>query len=137
MGPHWSYEGHVGRAGRQHRVTIPRDVAAGVDQVARAEYATFVHETSRSNDAGCSMWSEGEWKNDAARNWRNPGFRQTDLDPVVCVSWEDAQAYVLWLNDRVQGFTKAAGPSTKAGPYRLLTAAEWEYAARDGTTTPF
>src|SRR3546814_782368 len=137
MGSPLSENGRFDHEGPQHRVSIPRDFAAGVYHVTRAEYATFVQETGRSNDEGCSVWSEGEWHNDAARNWRNPGFQQTDLDPVVCVSWEDAQAYVLWLNHRVQGFTQAAGPSTKAGPYRLLTEAEWEYAARAGTTTPF
>lgn len=50
--------------------------------------------------------------------------------PVINVSWDDAQAYLVWLNAK-QGLTG------NADAWRLLSDAEWEYAARAGTTSPF
>src|SRR5262249_33763401 len=60
--------------------------------------------------------------------WRWVGRRQTERHPVLNVSWNDAVAFCEWLSEqeRKEGWT-----------YRLPTEAEWEYACRAGTSTPF
>jgi formylglycine-generating enzyme required for sulfatase activity len=106
--------------------------------------AVYVGQTQKGAFPGQS----NEWAIRDKVNWRNPGFEhefwddkeqnwlykddrsrsdpslaQKDSCPVVCVSWDDAQAFVKWLNAK-------GGEVT----FRLPTEAEWEYACRAGTT---
>ena len=106
----------------QHSVTIRRQFAVGQYTVTRGEFSAFVTDTNH-DPRGCSVFRGGSWVLDQNRSWRDPGYAQTDQHPVVCVSFDDAQRYVQWLS-------RKTGQS-----YRLPTEAEWEYAARAGTTT--
>ena len=63
--------------------------------------------------------------NEASDETRSDQWQQPAI-PVINITWVEAMAYIDWLNTRVEG-----------EPYRLLSEAEWEYAARAGTTTPF
>src|SRR5579862_2249429 len=112
----------------QHAVSI-RVFALGKFDVTRAEYAAFVGETNYPAGDGCGR-PGGKWDKNPDLSWERPGFAQTDGDPVVCVSWQDARAYIAWLNRDV----RTAGATPGDGPYRLPTEAEWEYAARANTS---
>ncbi len=102
--------------GPQHRVTILKPFAVGKYEVTLGQYAEFIRET-KHKAGNCDV--------PIGKSWNDPGFEQSNDHPVVCVSWDDASTYAYWL-------------SMKTGhEYRLLTEAEWEYAARAGTTTAY
>ena len=125
MGSPSSEEGRFDAEDPRHRVMIGSSFAVGVYEVTRGEFGRFVSSTDRSMGDSCLTWEGGEWEYRSGRGWRNPGFSQTDSHPVVCVSWEDARAYVRWLSGET-------GES-----YRLLSESEWEYVARAGTVTRY
>ena len=120
----------------EHQIDIEKRFAVGVYDVTRDQYAAFVKETHRQTEPGCLVWRGALWINDKQRNWRDPGFEQTGRDPVVCVNWDDARAYVEWINGKVRGARMPTAPSSE-GPYRLLSWEEAEYSAGAGAKNPY
>jgi formylglycine-generating enzyme required for sulfatase activity len=116
--------------GPQRKVSIEQ-FAAGKFDITKEQWALFVKETNKPATGGCS-WSGMQtdtsvkpWDPNPAANWNHIGFAQDSTHPVVCITWDDVQDYLKWLSKKT-GFI-----------YRLLSEAEWEYAARAGTTTAY
>lgn len=141
MGSPAAESGRAFTEGPVHEVEIRRPFALGRFEVTRGQFAAFVAATGFTGGVGCYWWTgdklakddENAWRDpawwtgdgwfpDVKKGWRDPGYRQGDDEPVACVNWADAEAYIDWLGRRA-GFA-----------YRLPTAAEWEYAARAGST---
>lgn len=116
-------------------VRIRRPIAVGKYEVKVSEYLSCV-------DAGACrppVWMRKGHKHNistglsatlpSGRDWTYYGSLRTlanPSSPIVGVSWDDAQSYVSWLNKMVN-----------QDVYRLLSEAEWEYAARAGTSTTY
>lgn len=106
MGSSLSEEGHYINE-VQREVDIQHSFAIGKYEVTFAEWDMCVAAGGcggyRPDDEG---WGRGK-------------------QPVMQISWEDAQSYVTWLSQKTGKF------------YRLPTDVEWEYAARAGSSTSY
>lgn len=82
-----------------------------------------LHEVTVSNfQMGQTEVTQKQWQ--AVMGTNPSSFKGQDL-PVDSVSWNDAQAFITRLKQQT------------GREFRLPTEAEWEYASRSGTTTPF
>ena len=95
----------------QHKVRIGRRFRMGVYEVTLGQFKQYIAGSGRDD-----LLTDDFMKSNS----------HGDSTPVTNVSWHDAQGFIRWLNKK---------EGTQA--YRLPTEAEWEYAARAGTTTRY
>ena len=106
MGSPATEQGHQPSEEPQHQVTIAKLFAVSKFALTFDEWDTCVNYGDCPQGVTDSGWGHGQ-------------------QPVINVTWGDAQHYVAWLS-------KMTGKT-----YRLLTEAEYEYAARAGATTTY
>ena len=106
MGSPSTEKGRFDNEGPQHNVTIAKPFAVSKFQVTFDEWDTCVADGDCPQGISDSGFGRGQ-------------------QPVINVTWDDAQRYVAWLS------------RTTGKPYRLLTEAEYEYAARGGKQTAY
>lgn len=113
--------------GPVRKIEIARSFLLGRTEITLAQFRAFVEETGYQPAKSCNAFYQGTWGMRDWANWLNPGIGRAprDDEPVTCVSWNDAKAYVDWIAARTRK------------PYRLPTEAEFEYAARAGSTGEF
>ncbi len=122
-----------------------------------AQFAEFIAETGYQTDAdkreGSYIWNDGSYKKQAGVNWRcdAQGSPQTDgQQPVIHISWNDAIHFCNYWNknlglkpsyDAKGNLLNTEGQITtdlrQVYGFRLPSEAEWEYACRAGTSTPY
>lgn len=112
----------------RHEVVISKSFLLSQYEITRGQFKQFIADTKyqtrpEQDGLGRTFNSDKQWGAHKGYTWKNTGFSQTDNHPVVIVAYPDAIAFCEWI-------------SKKEGKhYRLPTEAEWEYAARAGSTS--
>jgi formylglycine-generating enzyme required for sulfatase activity len=101
----------------QHKVNISNGFYMQTTEVKTGQWKKFVEETGYKGD-GNDVWR-------CNGMGRPEEYSQEDDHPVACISWNEIQAFIKWLNQKGEG------------EYRLPAESEWEYAARAGSKTAF
>lgn len=110
--------GRQGDEGPQHTVTFAKPFAISRYTVTAGELNAYVKATGtviKSGDTRPGRWCEAS----------KPSYPQGPRQPAVCIDWFEAGDYAKWL------------AKTTGKPYRLVSEAEREYAARAGSTGAF
>lgn len=137
MGTPEDEPGHKGAEyaeGPRHPVTLTKPFYLGKHEVTVGQFRAFVETTKYETDGektggGNAHDERAVWKHRPGTSWKKPGFAgpfELRADqPVVHVSWTDAQAFNKWLGAR------------EGRVYDLPTEAQWEWACRAGTATRY
>jgi serine/threonine-protein kinase PpkA len=101
------------------RVKVSENFAVARSETTYGEFLRFVKATNyRGSGKGCNNKEGFAMFVKKDRTWSDPGFAQTDRSPVVCVDFDDAQAYVRWLSKQT------------SEDYQLLSEAQWQLLAK-------
>ena len=94
----------------------------GKTEVIIEQFGLFVKDagyiTEAEKSGGAYTWTGEKWELKEGIDWNNPGFKQENNHPVVCISWNDVVEYCKWLSKK------------KGLNFTLPTEAQWEKSAR-------
>lgn len=117
-------------------VRISEGYWMGVTEVTIEQFRAFTQASGYRTEAEQNSWNGmmiftgNTWEEAPRRSWKDR-FADNSQNPVIGISWNDAVAFCEWLTNR----KRREGKLPPGYAYQLPTEAQWEFAARAGTTT--
>lgn len=117
----------------QHTVRLTQGFYIQIKEVTNDQFAQFINDTKYRTDAeksGCWVYDHQRWRKQKGVTWQTPSWKKKAPNtfvnmPVTCVSWNDAKRFTHWLAQK------------EKINYALPSEAQWEFACRADTKTPF
>ncbi|MEZ5461840.1 protein kinase [Dokdonella sp.] len=119
--PGFVFSDPMGSRAGPELVIITSSLAFARRETTRGEFSAWWRAGGQRQFAGkepSCRDRESIFRSSRKRGWQNPGISQDDSHPVVCVSFDQAQAYAAWISEQT------------GKRYRLPTPAEWDQVAR-------